>query len=324
VSDPVSDNHVPAAKIHAAASDWVVERHTNEAWSADEQAKLDAWLAQSIAHRVAYVRFEDAWTRSKRLAALGRSSRVLAVLESLRNFRPLLFRVAAVFAYVVLIGGVIHYFLRPISNAQTFATPLGGHETVILADGSQIELNTDTVLRVSETSGERDAALEKGEAFFRVKHNPKQPFVVTAGTRRIVDIGTQFVVRSDADRLKITLLEGSVAFENGAQKATLTSGDVLVATADSMSLTRISSRRLSDDLAWQRGLVVLQHTTLAAAATEFNRYNREKIVIADPAIGELAISGTLPANDPSEFARVAQSFFHLRISHEGAAIVISH
>ncbi|HEV2561057.1 MAG TPA: FecR domain-containing protein [Rhizomicrobium sp.] len=323
MSNPVSENRASASEIHAAASDWVVERNTNDAWGADEQTELDAWLAQSIAHRVAYVRFEDAWARSRRLAALGRSSRTQAVLETLRNLRPLVFRVAAAFVYAAIMGGVIYYFLRPTSNAQTFATPLGGHETVILADGSQIELNTDTVLRISETQNERDVALEKGEAFFRVKHNPNRLFVVTAGTRRIVDIGTQFVVRNEADKLKVTLLEGSVSFDSGAQKATLTSGDVLVATAGSVSLIRKSPQRLSDELAWRQGLVVLQHTTLAAAAAEFNRYNREKIVIADPAVGELAISGTLPANNPDEFARVAQSFFRLRVGHQGGAIVIS-
>ena len=109
------------------------------------------------------------------------------LMDSLRNLRPLFFRVAAACVYVVVMGGIVYYFLQPVSNAQTFATPVGGHETIILADGSQIELNTDTVVRVSETRGERDVALEKGEALFRIKHDPNRLFVVTAGMRRIVD-----------------------------------------------------------------------------------------------------------------------------------------
>ena len=321
---PVSENRVPAAKVHAAATDWVVERYTSDSWDTDKQTELDAWLAQSIAHRVAYVRFEDAWTRSKRLAALGGQTRTQAVFESLRNLRPLFFRAAAACAYIAVIGGLLYYFLRPVSNAQTFATPVGGHETIILADGSQIELNTNTAVRVSETQGERDVSLEKGEAFFRVKHNPKRPFVVTAGARRIVDVGTQFVVRAGASQLEVGLIEGRVAFDsNGTHQTNLTPGDLLVATADSVSMTQLSVRQMSDMLAWRKGLVIFNQTPLAAAAAEYNRYNREKIVIADADAGRLAISGTLPANDPDEFARVAQTFFHLRISHQGGAIIIS-
>jgi len=324
MSDPVSEIRVPAAKVHAAATDWVVERHTSDAWNPDRQAELDAWLAQSIAHRVAYVRFEDVWTRSNRLAALRGTSRAHAVFESLRNMRPLFFRVAAACVYAAVMGGVLYYFLRPISNAQNFATPIGGHETIILADGSQIELNTDTAVRVSETHGERDVALERGEAFFRVKHNPKRPFVVTAGARRIVDVGTQFLVRAGAHKFEVGLIEGRVTFDNnGTHQTSLTPGDLLVATADSVSMTQMSAQQMSDMLAWRKGLVIFHQTPLAAAAAEYNRYNREKIVVADADAGRLAISGTLPANDPNEFARLAQNFFHLRISHQGGAIVIS-
>lgn len=323
MSDPVSENRVPAAKIHAAATDWVVERHTGDSWDLDRQAELDAWLAQSIAHRVAYVRFEDMWTRSKRLAALGGTSRSQAIFDSLLNLRPLIFRVAAACVYVAVISGILYYFLRPVSSAQTFTTPVGGHETIILADGSQIELNTDTVVRVSDTYGERDVALEKGEAFFRIRHNPKRPFVVTAGARRIVDVGTQFVVRAGANQFEVGLIEGRAVFDsNGTHQTSLTPGDLLVATADSVSMTQMSARQMSDMLAWRKGLVIFHQTPLAAAAAEYNRYNRKKIVIADAGAGRLAISGTLPANDPDEFARVAQTFFHLRIRHQDGAIVI--
>ncbi len=321
----VSENRMSAAKVQAVATDWVVERHTSDTWDAAKQAELEAWLAQSIAHRVAYVRFEDIWTRSNRLAALGGASRTQVLMDTLRDLRPLAFRFAAACAYVAVMGGLLYYFLQPGSNEQTFTTPVGGHETIILADGSQIELNTDTVVRVSEARGERDVALEKGEAFFRVKHDPKRLFIVTSGKRRIVDIGTEFVVRNRANTFEVALVQGRIAFDNdGTHQASLTPGDLLVANADSVSMRQMTDTQMSDMLAWRKGLVVFHQTPLAAAAAEYNRYNRQKIVIADSAIGQLAISGTLPANDPDEFARVAENFFHLNVRHEGGAIVLSH
>ena len=125
-------------------------------------------------------------------------------------------------------------------------------------------------------------------------------------------MGTQFLVRNRANNFEVALIQGRAAFDsNGTHQTSLTPGDLLVATADSVSMTQMSARQMSDMLAWRKGLVVFHQTPLAAAAAEYNRYNRQKIVIADADIGQLAISGTLPANDPDEFARVAQNFFHL-------------
>lgn len=326
----MSSEHEPpierrAAEIHSEAAGWVIEQRTGEAWSSEEQTALDGWLSQSLAHRVAYVRFSDAWNRSEKIAALQRQpSRAQALLDTARRLRPPMLRVAAALAYVAVLGAGAALFLRPTSNAQTFSTPVGGHETVILEDGTRIELNTDTTVRVSETQGRREVQLDKGEAFFQVKHDPARLFVVTAGTRRITDIGTKFLVRRDADRFEVALLEGRAAFDNDEkQKAVLSPGDVLVASADTVSLARKSEKQLDTALAWRQGVLVFNRTTLADAAAEYNRYNRQKILIGNPSVGQLTINGTLPVNNPEEFARVAQTFFRLRIERQAGAIVLS-
>jgi len=58
----------PSLQIQIDASNWVVERHTSAGWDADSQARLDNWLSQSVLHRVAYLRFEDAWKAAYRFA----------------------------------------------------------------------------------------------------------------------------------------------------------------------------------------------------------------------------------------------------------------
>lgn len=55
--------------IEQAAADWLARRESGE-WSAQAQAQLDAWLAQSTAHRVAFVRLRAAWSEAGRLNAL--------------------------------------------------------------------------------------------------------------------------------------------------------------------------------------------------------------------------------------------------------------
>ncbi|HSZ73536.1 MAG TPA: hypothetical protein VK779_01860, partial [Rhizomicrobium sp.] len=80
---------------------------------------------------------------------------------------------------------------------------------------------------------------------------------------------------------------------------------------------------LANDLAWRRGVLVFEDTTLADAAQEFNRYNSEKIVIADLHSARLKISGILKVNDLAEFMRMARNFFDLRADRRGNEIVIS-
>lgn len=57
-------------QIERDAAQWLARREGGD-WSALEQAELDAWLAASTAHRVAFLRLDAAWAQSDRLKALG-------------------------------------------------------------------------------------------------------------------------------------------------------------------------------------------------------------------------------------------------------------
>lgn len=57
-------------QIERTAAAWLARRDAG-AWSAREQARLDAWLGACTAHRIAFIRLEAAWHQSDRLKALG-------------------------------------------------------------------------------------------------------------------------------------------------------------------------------------------------------------------------------------------------------------
>jgi transmembrane sensor len=167
--------------------------------------------------------------------------------------------------------------------------------------------------------------LERGEAYFQVKHNSENPFVVYAGHHRVTDLGTKFLVRRDPGRLEVALIEGSVRFgaaAGNAQSALLKPGDVATATTGTMFVAKESLKRLDNELSWRRGLLVFKHTTLAAAASEFNRYNRQQLIIADPAAASLTIDGTFPVNNVGDFAKLAEVVLGLKVEHHGGEIVI--
>ncbi len=311
-----------AADIEATAADWLQRRNFWN-WSKDDQAALDAWLAESMAHNLAYWRLEAAWDRTERLEAL----RAAAPENAPAARRPALFKIAAALAAVAAIGVVAaHYIFIP--RDRIFSTPVGGREVVTFADGTRVELNTDTVLRARMTTQDRTIWLDKGEAYFQVKHDPAHPFVVFAGDHRITDLGTKFLVRRDPGRLEVALMEGRVRF--GAidalpksKSALLVPGDVVTATASTIFVTHKSQPALVSQLGWQHGVLVFDNMTLADAASEFNRYNRQKLVIADPSAARLTIVGTFHTTDVKAFIDVAQDVFKLRVESNGNEIVIS-
>ena len=309
-----------ASDIEASAADWLQRRNFWN-WSKADQAALDAWLAQSMAHQLAYWRLEAAWDRTERLEAL----RTAEEPAPQRKSWSLPLKIAAALAVTAAIGaGAAHYIMQP--RDRVFTTAVGGREVVSFADGTKIELNTDTVLRARMTTDSRTIWLEKGEAYFQVKYDSKHPFVVFAGDHRITDLGTKFLVRRDPGRLEVALMEGRVRFgaaDASPKSALLVPGDVVTATASTMFVTHRSQGSLARQLGWEHGMLVFDNMTLADAANEFNRYNRQQLVIADPGAARLTIVGTFHTTDVKAFIDVAQDVFRLRVENNGNQIVIS-
>ena len=97
-----------------------------------------------------------------------------------------------------------------------------------------------------------------------------------------------------------------------------------MATANSTTLTRKSDTGTVDELGWRRGMLVFKHTTLADAAAEFNRYNPEKIIVADA--GCRAADASTARSRPTmshAFTDAAHAVFGLRSISMTEEIVIS-
>lgn len=312
-----------ARDVRAAAAAWLERRQRGD-WNDAQQAELDVWLSVSMQHRTAYWRVADAWNRADRLRVLGAPMRVRAAAPKMTD--SWLFRTVAA-AVVVAATGIAAYQIRfPATETKTYSTTVGGRETLAFADGSEIDLNTDTIVRTAITREKRMVWLDRGEAYFRIKHDAAHPFTVMAGRHRVTDLGTQFIVRREAERLEVSLLEGKAqvdAVGGNLRPATLKPGDVLVATAATMAVTRKAASILADDLGWRQGVIVFRHTTLDAAAAEFNRYNNTHLSIKGDAVARLTVVGTFRVNDVKSFVEVAQTIFGLKTERHDGEIVLS-
>ncbi len=313
-----------ADEIEEIAALWI-DRRDHSDWTAGDQAELDAWLAQSMANSIAFWRLNAAWQRTERLAALAPAVSRSASFFNRAHVKPALVRIAAALAIAALLGGGAFYVLEPAQHS--YVTASGTREIVSLSDGSQIELNTNTALRVSATLGERTVWLDRGEAYFQIKHSAAHPFTVFVAGNRVTDLGTKFTIRTDVRKTEVALTEGSARLESasGGDKAraiTLKPGDVAIASAGAISITRKPLRKLNDELGWLGGVLIFDNTTLADAAAQFNRYSQHRLVVVGDASG-LKIDGTFPANDPAAFATIAEHILHLHAHDNGSEIVIS-
>ncbi len=300
-----------ANDIEWKAADWLQRRQFWN-WSADDQAQLDAWLAESSAHRVAFLRLRVGYAQTERLVALHSAKPAREPRPRARWFRA----IASLIAVLAIGTGAAFYFEK--SESATYATPVGGRQTLTLGDGTRIELNTDTVLKLNKIRGIRSVTLVKGEAYFQVQHDAAHPFVVKTAGHTVTDLGTKFTVRAEPDRIEVRLVEGKARLDaidtlKPQPPMLLKPGDVAVATANAMSVKQESTTKLFDDLGWRRGLVVFRDTTLADAAEKLNRYNTNKLVIAREA-ARLKINGTFRADDAQTFAQMARDVFGLRIT----------
>ena len=310
-----------ASSVTAHAAAWL-ERREAKGWSADDHRALEAWLVETEENRAAFWRLEAAWDQAQRLAALHAVSDTRNS-SSRSKFWSLVTRSVAAAAFFVGLGIAAQTILSQPRGEQ-YATPVGGREILTLADGSQVELNTDTAIRVDLQSAKRTVTLIRGEAYFQVQHDAARPFVVMAGDHRITDLGTKFLVRERGDGVEVALLEGRAHMEGAsAQSAFLMPGDVVVATSSTMVLTKKSQQQLRNAAAWRKGVLVFDHTTLAAAADEFNRYNQTKLIIADSRAGRRTLGGTFPTNDIADFTRLVEAVLDLRVERRGEQILIS-
>jgi len=314
-----------AVRTDECASDFLIRRYDLEGWNEADQLALDSWLEESLANRSAYWRLKETWKRADRLDALCPMS-APDTASVTRQSPKLGLKLAAVVALVTLLGGAAWFVQQPAT--RTFATAVGERSNLQLSDGSRVELTTNTTVRVSTGAKDRKVWLDKGEAFFQVVHDDRRPFVIHALDFKVVDLGTEFSVRREANRIEVMVLKGRVRIDPPADEARgkamhLTAGEMAVADNHSISITRRSESEIVDALSWRKGILVFRSAALSEVAAQFNRYNTQKIVIDDPRVADMTISARLPATDVDAFARVARNFIGLKVEQSGDEIHLS-
>ena len=317
--------------IEDQALDWLIRRDGPD-WNEDEQAELDTWLKESMAHKAAFWRADHGWRKADRIRSLGFHNDEHNE-DDARRRRWLPAAIAASLIAVVGIGALSlapQVYREPalaVRQAQ-YDTPVGGHRTIPLADGSTVELNTRTVIRAAVDRTRREVWLDEGEAFFQVAHRNGEPFVVHAGRKTITVLGTKFSVRRDVDgRVTVNVLEGKVRVDDAEatldRAAIITGGDIAMARGTSMLITRQSEEQVEAALAWRDGLLSFDQAPLSQVVAEFNRYNKSTLVVTDAGAAQIPIGGSFKASSADSFVRLLHDAYGLRIERDDSTVKIS-
>jgi transmembrane sensor len=364
-----------ANTIEEEASDWLIRRDSGQ-WTDTDQARFEQWLDASTLNRVAFLRLELAWEESARLKALGAGVagdqppppgrwNVTPFFDSNRTAprghtegtndapdsgtvtgearqRTRRLALAASVLLAVIAGLGTYPFWS--SDTDRYRTPIGGLSSVPMPDGSKVTLNTASEIRVAVNENERRIDLRRGEAFFEVAKDPNRPFVVEAGKKRVVAVGTKFSVRRDGESVEVVVTEGKVRVEDASRPLRssaveasgspapplaaddpvfLTTGAIAYADEAGVLVHRKSLVEAETHLSWRSGVLMFRDQNLANAVAEFNRYNVRKIVIADPAVAALKVEGNFRATNVDAFVRLLESGFPVRATAEADQIVLS-
>lgn len=304
------------------AASWFV-RLQREPDDAELRSAFDAWRTADPSHARAWDEVTQAWDHLGDLkddpAILAARAAMKAELAAERR-TPRLPWAAGIAAAVVTGGALLSYGLwgtdRSPDVPATAATPqalavyrttVGEQRTVILKDGSQVTLNTDSEVQLTGWDEGRDLTLVRGEAYFVVARNADLPFVVSAGGRRITALGTAFGVRREPARWSVALVEGKVRVE-GPQSAAveMEPGQYLVQDGDHP--WTIEQRNLEELTSWREGRLIFENRPLGQVVEEMNRYSRRKVRIADPALAARPLSGRFKSGDMAGFVAALEAY----------------
>jgi transmembrane sensor len=184
---------------------------------------------------------------------------------------------------------------QPGTSSRQIATGPGEHRTIALADGSRIVMNGGTRI-VLEQDNPRGVELVSGEALFEVRHDDAQPFIVSTGVFRLVDMGNVFNVAVDDGALDVAVAEGAVKYQSPSREIHLNAGDGLSrASAAAAPVVRKASP--STVGGWRTGHLQYDNVGLDRVARDLGR-NLGRPVQATAAVSNMRFTGSLVVSGP--------------------------
>lgn len=351
-------------EVYEEACEWFVEFRTDTPAESTRRA-FHSWLQEGPAHMAAYLDAAADWNRFGAMDVHARFPRALLVSEAMSGVdnilsHPLIRRMPAArpgsrprarFALrpagiltaglaAIVIGSVI--LVAWMRAYPTFSTGIGQERVIKLADGSVVELNARSEIRVHYTKSERKIELVRGQALFTDVRDPFRPFVVNTQGTLVRAIGTEFDVNRRSTATIVTVVAGQVAVADMQTATSITGKHLLpmlsvkppalhtiyltageqVAIEPSIVSTP-APVNVWNVIAWTHRKLVFASTPLQDVVEAFNRYNARQLVITDPALRTLQIDGVFSSVNPSSLVDFLRQYPGVEVTESRQEIRIS-
>ena len=299
--------------VHAQAIDWLL-RIRSENCTETERHAFNTWLEESASHRQAYETVQAQWEWMEPFKAMNFPARDAALRYRGKSPRRLFIYSAA--ASLLLALGLTAFMPNGwLGIPHTYVAEKGDRQTITLADGSSIELNTESEVRVHFNRWQRNVEMIKGEAFFTVIHDAERPFEVRAGSGRIRDIGTAFEVYIKPEQVIVAVQEGIVEVQ-ALRKRELTAGQQL-AFNGSGEFQALQGQDVAGLTAWRQGNLVFRNRRLDDVLAEVGRYHDTRIRLQNETLGKLRVSGTFHTAELDDTLNAIATILPVNIDHVG-------
>lgn len=315
------DDQLPADGIESAAASWLSRR--DRGFTGAEQDAYLQWLQENPLHGATVARLEKTWGVLDQLSewrpthSLRPNPDLLAPRAAFVRRRWFITGLAAAAAVLLAV-----WSSRPAADpipSVPVARLVQNSEVKKLSDGSVVELNRGSEIRIDYSENERRVKLVQGEAHFTVIKDPTRPFVVEAAGVAVRAIGTAFNVRMSGGAVEVLVTSGQVQVDQAATVAEVSTTSAPIAPLiaaghrivlppklpdEPLAIESVSISEIEKALAWQGLRLEFTDATLAQAVAEFNRHNRHQLVVTDPALANIKIAGNFRADNLDGFVRL--------------------
>lgn len=231
------------------------------------------------------------------------------------------------------------YITQTIESEKRYSTEIGEHAEIMLADGSEMKLNTNSLVKVTYTDKQRIFELEQGEMHITVAHNKQKPLTVFAGGQIIQAVGTAFNVELQGDQAELLVTDGRVLVKRQDKdwqnpiklpsvhlpvgSMSVTKGHKVALNTPSEPVTLVSPSDLQAALSWQQGNLIFRGESLQDALDEVSRYSNYRFEYQDESIKHLSIAGLFKTNDIDSLLAALEENFDVSYQRDNKTIMLS-
>ncbi|NMY99053.1 FecR family protein [Pseudomonas proteolytica] len=285
--------------ITEVAADWAVRLHAG-GLDVQEHAALQRWIDSDSRHAAELEFAQQTWAALGELqldAPVHRQRPPPAGVAPRRAQRRRPWRVAASVALLLVVASV-GWLQGPQALLQMqadYLTAKGEVRMVRLIDGSTVELDSSSAIRLDFDGEQRRISLLAGSAIFDVAPMVGQetrPFVVQSAGGQTRALGTRFVVGREADdQAWVGVLQHSVALtqQDRAQTTVLHEGQAARYRAQD-GVSGLPDFDLARATSWRRGVLVFDRQPLAKVVEELNRYRPGRVVLSNADLANREVS----------------------------------